>query len=121
MVTKNGSHALEELDHWDDAIDALDTALANASLARDEISHVAEELDLIEARAILAATGANAEARKATVTLALADDPSYQALLAQSRGARQRLADAERRVVVLKERCRLLRSAAALAVESDAG
>jgi hypothetical protein len=47
MVTKTERHALEELDHWDDAISALDGALGNASAARDEVNHVAEEMDLI--------------------------------------------------------------------------
>jgi hypothetical protein len=114
------SNRLTELGAWDDAIAGLDTAMANAAGARDEINHTAEEIDLIEARATLLANGTNAEARKAAVTLALAEDESYRALLAQNRAARQRLADAERRAAVLKERCRLLRTTAMLAFNPTA-
>ena len=81
--------------------------------------HRAELAAWTDAITDLAATGNNAEARKAALTLMLADDPSYQGLIAQSRAARQRLAEAERRVIVLKERCRLLRSAVALMIEID--
>lgn len=111
----------DELQAWQAAIDGLDVALDGVVMARADISRLAEALDAMEANAVLAVTASNAEARKAAVTLALADDASYQELAAQARDARQRLAEAERRVVVLKERCRLLRAGAALTVELDAG
>lgn len=106
----------DELQAWQEAIHGLDAALGEAAAARAEINRLAEGIEVIEANAVLAATGSNAEARKAAVTLALAEDASYQELAGQTRDARQRLAEAERRVVVLKERCRLLRAGAALAV-----
>jgi len=105
----------DELCAWQAAIDGLDAALGEAAAARAEISRIAEATEVIEANAVLAASGSNAEARKAVMTLALAGDASYQDLVRQARDARQRLAEAERRVVVLKERCRLLRAGAALA------
>jgi len=112
IVSAPSTH-LAELAAWNDAIAALDTAVADAAAARAAIARLAEEIDLTESRATLAATGNNAEARKVAVTLALAEDAGYQTFLARSREGRQRLAEAERRVIVLKERCRLFRSAMA--------
>jgi hypothetical protein len=116
MMTTTGA-VRDELCAWQAARDCLDAALGEAATARAEISRLAEAMEVIEANAVLAATGSNAEARKAGVTLALAGDASYQELADQARDARQRLADAERRVVVLRERCRLLRAGAALAAD----
>jgi len=104
----------DELCAWQAAIEMLDVALGEAAMARAEMSRLAEQMDVIEANAVLAASGSNAEARKAGVTLALADDAGYQELASQARDTRQRLAEAERRVVVLKERCRLFQSATGL-------
>jgi len=109
----------DELQAWQKAIEALDVALGDAATARAEISRQADAMEVIEANAVLGATGSNAEARKAGVTLALAGDLSYQELAGRVRDARSRLADAERRVAVLKERCRLLRVGAALALDDS--
>jgi hypothetical protein len=78
-------------------------------------------MGVTEANAVLAPTDSNAEARKAGVTLALAENASYGELAGQARDARQRLAEAERRVVVLREQCRLLRAGAALAAGPNIG
>jgi hypothetical protein len=109
-----------ELKAWADSISVLDQALEEAATARDHINRLAEEMDRIEAEAVLAAKGRNAEARKAGITLALADDTGYQELAVRSREARRTLAKSERCIFVLKERCRLLRSAVALACELNA-
>jgi hypothetical protein len=75
-------------------------------------------MERIEAGLMLTIEGSNAETRKARLTLALADDARYEAARGQVAAARQALADADRRVLVTRERCRLLR--ATLALVSDA-
>ena len=107
-----------DLDAWEDRIAAMDTALRDVAGARREIDELSTLLDRIEASAVLRVEGPNAEARKARLTLELADDARYCGVLADLRAARERLADADRRVLVSRERCRLLR--AALAVSPDA-
>ena len=111
--------AQAELDDWDSAITALDAALADAASARRELADAEREADLLEARALLSISGANAETRKAALAVQLAESPAYQCLLSEARAARERLADAERCVVILKERCRLHRSAVAVALGSN--
>jgi len=117
VTIQHAATIMADLDLWDDAINALDGALSAAAEARGEISRVSDEQELIQARAVLDTTGSNAEARKAATTLALADDPTYQGLVSVNRAARARLAEAERPIVILKERCRLLRSSAAFALD----
>jgi hypothetical protein len=73
-------------------------------------------LERIEASKALAVEGKNAQERKRRLTLELADDARYCGVPADLRSARERLADADRRVLVGRERCRLLR--AAVMVES---
>jgi hypothetical protein len=99
------------LDDYDTAISELDAALTDAMHARLALADAEADLSLIEARAILAASGGNAETRKATVTLALADDPAWQDRSRTARTARIGITDAERRATLAKERCRLLRAA----------
>ena len=110
--------ARAELQAWEAAITDLDVALADLAGARAMIDAESGMLDRLEASKVLSIEGPNAEARKARLTLELADDARYQAHLAGLRQARERLADADRRVTVAKERCRLLR--AALAVQERA-
>jgi hypothetical protein len=107
-----------DLDAWEDQIAAMDAAMRDAAGARREIDELATHLERIEASKVLSVEGKNAEERKARLTLELADDARYAGALADLRVARERLADADRRVLVSRERCRLLR--AALAVSPDA-
>ena len=58
----------------------------------------------------------NADTRKTALAVQLAESPAYQWLLSEARAARERLADAEQRVVVLEERCWVHRSVVAVAV-----
>ncbi len=100
-----------ELEAWQTAIGDLDGALVDLTAARTEIEAQSNLLDRIEASKVLTIEGGNAETRKARLTLELADDARYQSHLNGLRIARERLADADRRVAVAKERCRLLRAA----------
>jgi hypothetical protein len=103
-----------DLDAWDDAIAALNTALVDTATARAVIEAGLLTMDRIEAGYVLTIDGGNAETRKARLTLALADDACHEAARGQVATARQALADADRRVLVTRERCRLLRAALAL-------
>jgi hypothetical protein len=123
--TRNGTAPVIEaadhradLDGWDDQIAAMDAALRDTATARREIDELSTQLERIEASKVLSVEGRNAEERKARLTLELADDARYCGVLADLRTARERLADADRRVLVGRERCRLLR--AALSFELDA-
>jgi hypothetical protein len=103
--------ARAELQAWEVAITDLDQAMADLAGARAMIDAESNLLDRLEASKVLSIEGPNAEARKARLTLELADDARYQTHLAALRQARERLADADRRVAVARERCRLLRAA----------
>ena len=109
---------IADLDAWDDCIAAMDGALRDTAGARREIDELSTALERIEASKVLTVEGKNAEERKARLTLELADDARYCGVLADLRSARERLADADRRVLVSRERCRLLR--AALVASPDA-
>ena len=109
--------ALSELENWEDAIDALNLALTDAAVCRDRLAGLADLMESEEAKATLEATGSNAEQRKASLTIALnAEGAEYAKLAAQSRAIRLKLADAERRAEIARQRCRLLREAVALQV-----
>lgn len=99
-----------ELDAWDDAIRAFDEALMAVYLAKLEIEEEQVILDRIEASYVLRIEGGNAETRKARLTLDLADDDRYEAHRKALLQAREQLWRAERKVVITKERCRLLRA-----------
>jgi hypothetical protein len=107
-----------DLDAWEDCIVAMDAAMRDAATARREIDELSTTLERIEASKVLTVEGRNAEERKARLTLELADDARYCGVLADVRAARERLADADRRVLVSRERCRLLRSALALGADA---
>ena len=107
------------LETWEHAIAALDQALADAIAARAAIDIETALLDRIEASTMLTIEGGNAETRKARLTLALADDAGYQTHLAALKAARERLADADRRVAITRERCRLLRATLTLYDRSE--
>src|SRR5215213_10965667 len=111
LVLMPQTDARAELDAWSTAIADLDVAMADLAGSRTEIEALSNLLDRIEAGKVLSIEGPNAEARKARLTLELADDSRYQAHLDSIRQARERLADADRRVAVARERCRLLRAA----------
>ncbi len=111
--------ALAELDDWDSTIADLDRALADAAAARRDLLSVEAETELLEARAVLAVTGGNAETRKATVAVQLAESVAYQDLVAEAREARARLADAERRVLILRQRCHVHRAAIHVALGQE--
>ena len=106
--------ARAELDAWDDAIAALDQALADVASARRDLADAQADLDDLTASVALTTAGRNETDRKARAQLALAELSAYQCAVAEARNARERLANAERRVIVLKERCRLLRASLAL-------
>lgn len=97
------------LDEWDTAISELDQSLQCATQLRGQITDLQYRMDVVEARHTLAATGNNAEKRKAMVLLSLDKDSEYQSLRERLSRCRTSLADAERRAVIWKERCRLLR------------
>ena len=102
-----------EFDGWDDAIVALDQALQDQHRARVAIEEEQTAVERLEASHVLRIEGPNAEARRARLTLELADDDRYTGHLRALREARERLWDAERRVVLARERCRLIRAAIA--------
>lgn len=108
-----------DLDAWDDCISAMDGALRDLAGARCQIDELSTLLERMEASAVLRIEGPNAEARKARLTLELADDARYCGLLADLRAARERLADADRRVLVARERCRLLRTSITLTHDAE--
>ena len=108
-----------DLDLWDDAIIDLDIALQDAAHARAIIDRESTALDRIEASHVLGIEGGNAETRRARLTLVLADDARYQVHQERLREARMQLMDAERRVTVAKERCRLLRTSIALTANDE--
>jgi hypothetical protein len=107
---------IADLDEYDSAIAALDLALRDADAARRDLEAARRELELIEARHVAAGIdGRNEAERKARLLLALLDDPAYRNADDRARDACEAQRDAERRVRVLMERCRLLRAAVALA------
>lgn len=108
-----------DLDAWDDLIVELDQALRDASAARLAIDQEETTLERIEAGHISTIEGGNAETRKARLTLALADDARYQSHLQSLTEARRKAFDADRRVTVTKERCRLMRTSLSVSALAD--
>lgn len=109
-----------DLEAWGDAIAHLNAALADAASARSEIEAVSRTLERIEASTMLSVEGSNAEVRKARLTLALADDARFEAHSELLTRARERQLDAERRIAISRERCRLLRTRLSLLEQRDA-
>ena len=103
-----------DLDPSDDTITALDCALPDAAEARSTMDTEVLAPERIETGHVLSIDGGNAQTHKARLMLTLADHVRYETCSQRLRAARQRLLDAERRVTVSKERCRLLRAAVAL-------
>ena len=110
---------LAELDAWDDALHDLDVALAEAAAARLSLDQLHRTLERIEASAVLSIEGGNAETRKARLVLTLADDARHEQTVKAIDQERARLFDAERRVTLAKERCRLIRAAIAFLGEES--
>ena len=105
----NATMATADFAAWTEQITALDAALTDAATARATIDAECLTLERLEASAVLRIEGGNAETRKARLTLALADDARHEAHRQRLTAARHCLMDAERRVQVSRERCRLLR------------
>ena len=103
-----------DLDAWDSAIADLDAAYTTAAQARLALERHQRHLEAIEASVALGIEGKNAEERRARLVLALNDDPRHLAAVRAIDEHRAQLLDAERRVQVTKERCRLMRAALAL-------
>jgi len=84
---------------------------ANRVRAISTAHQIAGAIGGIEAAKALSIEGPNAEARKARLSLELADDARYLAALARRRALRERLMGAEMRAELCRQRCRLLRAA----------
>ena len=102
-----------DLGAWDDCIGAMDVASRDGVGARREVDELGTILERIEASTVLRIEGPNADARKARLTSERADDARYCGVLADLRASRVWPADADRRVLVGRECCRLLRAARA--------
>ena len=103
------------LDELDSLITELDSAIGDQNTARLVLADAELELSVIEASLTLTTEGKNEAERKARLVLALRDDGGYQTLASAAREARAAVHDTERRLTVIKERCRLVRAALALA------
>ena len=119
LPTLDRTGAGTDLQAWSDTIAALDGALREAAAARLRIESLHRQLECIEASTLLGIEGANAETRKARLTLALADDTRHRVTVGAIDAERVRLVDAERRITTAKERCRLLRASCALRADGD--
>lgn len=105
------------LDELDSFIAELDDIMRDQAAARLVIGDAESEQAIIEASLTLTTDGKNEAARKAALTLALAEDAGYQRLAAVVREARAALFDADRRLSVVKARMALVRAALALHVQ----
>jgi hypothetical protein len=102
-----------DFDTWDDLIQVLSDAMWSMARTKLLIEEEQAAIERIEASHILRVEGPNAEARKASLTLELADDAAYAAHLRTLRQAKERLMGDERVIATTKERCRLIRAAIA--------
>ena len=109
------------LDELDSLIAALDAALAEQNGARATIADGELEMQLIAASLTLSTEGRNESERRARLTLALHDDPGYQACAATVRHARAALLSAERTITIIKARMALVKAALALLTPSRMG
>ncbi len=119
--TRNGHVATIEqvdpaldLERWEEQITALDRSMREAAAARRDLDEQTAILERIEASKVLEIAGPNEAARRARLTLELADDARYLATVRAIDEQRMRLMMAERRAELLRERCKLLRAALAL-------
>ena len=106
--------AAESVAAYERSIANLNAALAAAAAARLALDDLDRQIERIEASAVLRVEGPNEAARRARLTLELADDDRYTRALAEHRRHRAALFDAERWTQVEREACRLLRAALAL-------
>jgi hypothetical protein len=102
------------LAEWRQTIQSLSEALAAVGSAKDRIVSLTRAQDLEEAERMLIIDGKNAEQRNANLKMRLAASPSYEANLTALKTARLDLADAERRVNVAREHCRLFQAYAGI-------
>ena len=106
-----------DLDTWDDAIAMLNDALVDAAAARLRLDQLHRQMESIEASIALTIEGKNESERRARLVIALTDDHHHIETVTGIDVQRARLLDAERRMQVAKERCRLLRASLALHTE----
>ena len=102
------------LEEWQETIDRLDDALRLAAAARQAIALNEDHKALAEAELTLKVEGKNELERTARLRLALLDDDVWPKADVALQEAREQLADAERRIQISRERCRLLHAAVAL-------
>ncbi|MBI2760400.1 MAG: hypothetical protein HYX51_03110 [Chloroflexi bacterium] len=107
-------NAAEALAEYERQITDLDQALRDAAAARQALELDGDQLSYIEAETTLHVDGRNEAERRAKLVIELQENPDYQAALASRRTNRERLADADRRVTIATERCRMLRGALAV-------
>ena len=97
------------IDAWQAAVSDMDTAYRDMIEARGTLDRESTRMDRREAGVSLGVEGKNAEERKARLTLALADDTHYEESRERMSKARLQALDAERRIAVARERCRIYR------------
>ena len=117
MTTSTIEHAGPHADLilYNDTITALELAYRDADAARRELERARRDMDVAEARLLVAGVdGKNEAERKAHLLLALLQDSAYRDADERAQEAGEDLHQAERQVRVLMERCRLQRAALAL-------
>ncbi len=119
IITIERTDPRADLDAYEGCIHDLDRALADAAAARMVLDAATLTLERLEAGHVLSIEGGNAETRKARLTLTLADDARHEQTVRVIDQERTRLLDAERRVTLAKERCRLIRAALAIIGEEQ--
>jgi hypothetical protein len=106
-------HAAELLAEYERQIAALDQGLRDAATARQALELDGDQISYIEAETTLQVDGRNEAERRAKLVIELQENSDYQTALTGRRTNRERLADADRRVTIATERCRMLRAALA--------
>jgi hypothetical protein len=99
------------LDELDTLITELAAIVAEQGAARAVLADTESELAVIEASLSLSIEGRNEQERKARLVLALHEDAGFQELTRIVREARASIHQTEGRMLVTKERCRLVRAA----------
>ena len=119
QIPAQAEQGWELLDELDSVITSLGQALGECNTARRDLTVAEEALAVLEAEIILSVSGANAETRRAAVTIQMAQSPEYQLAQSQAREAQDRVREADREVTVLKEKARLIHAALRLFVHDQ--
>lgn len=121
-ITPIRDHAAEAMQEWRNAISRLEVALADYNQHKDFLLNATEELELLEARVVLTTEGRNEGERRSKVVLALNDSPEYQRAFERRQADQGAIWDAERRIEIAKQQCRLAATTLALltGITSDA-